>query len=52
MLKDGKYLYSFRDAYLAGKEESTLISRSRRREDFDSKAYLSHRDMYGVIEVV
>jgi len=49
MLKDGKYLYSFRDAYLAGKEESSLISRSRRKEDFDSKGYLSHRDMYGVI---
>jgi hypothetical protein len=49
MLNEGKYLYSFRDAYLAGKEEGSMISRSKKKEDFDSKGYLSHRDVYGVI---
>ena len=48
-LKEGKYLYSFRDAYLAGKEESSMISRSKKKENFDSKDYLSHRDVYGMI---
>ncbi len=48
-LKEGKYLYSFRDAYLAGKEESSMITRSKKKENFDSMDYLSHRDVYGVI---
>jgi len=48
-LKEGKYLYSFRDAYLAGKEESSMITRSKKKENFDSRDYLSHRDVYGVI---
>jgi hypothetical protein len=48
-LKEGKYLYSFRDAYLAGKEESSMIIRSKKKENFDSRNYLSHRDVYGVI---
>jgi len=48
-LKKGKYLYSFRDAYLAGKEESSMIIRSKKKENFDSRDYLSHRDVYGVI---
>ena len=48
-LKEGKYLYAFRDAYLAGKEESSVITRSKKKETFDSKGYLSHRDVYGVI---
>jgi len=48
-LQKGTYLYSFRDAYLAGKEESSMISRSKKKENFDSKDYLSHRDVYGVI---
>jgi hypothetical protein len=26
-----------------------MISRSKKKEDFDSKGYLSHRDVYGVI---
>jgi len=48
-LQDGTYLYGFRDAYLAGKEESSVITRSKKKESFDSKDYLSHRDLYGVI---
>ncbi|MFA6680324.1 MAG: hypothetical protein WCR96_07560 [Candidatus Methanomethylophilaceae archaeon] len=48
-LKEGKYLYSFRDAYLAGKEESSVITKSKKKESFDSKSYLSHRDAYGLI---
>lgn len=48
-LQEGTYLYSFRDAYLAGKEESSVITRSKKKESFDSKDYLSHRDLYGVI---
>lgn len=48
-LETGTYLYSFRDAYLAGKEESSVIIRSKKKEHFDSKSYLSHRDVYGVI---
>jgi hypothetical protein len=48
-LQEGTYLYGFRDAYLAGKEESSVITRSRKSGSFDSKDYLSHRDLYGVI---
>ncbi len=48
-LGTGTYLYSFRDAYLAGKEESSMITRSREKEHFDGKSYLSHRDVYGVV---
>jgi hypothetical protein len=40
-LKEGKYLYSFRDAWLAGKEESSMIIRSKKKENFDSRDYLS-----------
>jgi len=49
MLAAGKYLYAFRDACLAGKEESSMIARSKKKANFDSKDYRAHRDVYGLI---
>ena len=48
-LENGRYLYSFRDSYLAGKEERSVIAKSKKKKSFDSENYLSHRDRYGVI---
>jgi hypothetical protein len=48
-LKNGKYLYSFRDSYRAGMEERSFITKSKKKKTFDSDTYLSHRDTYGVI---
>jgi hypothetical protein len=48
-LKNGRYLYSFRDSYRAGKEERSFITKSKKKKSFDSDKYLSHRDEYGVI---
>ena len=49
VLKNGRYLYAFRDRYLGGKEERSVIARSKRKKSFDSESYLSHRDRYGLI---
>ncbi|MCH3918360.1 MAG: transposase [Spirochaetia bacterium] len=48
-LNNGSYLYSFRDPCLAGREESSFISRSKEKKTFDSEKYLSHKDTYGVV---
>jgi hypothetical protein len=48
-LSKGKYLYSFRDSYLASKEERSFIARSKKKKSFNSEKYLSHKDRYGVI---
>ncbi len=48
-LKNSRYLYSFRDSYLASREESSFITRSKKKKSFDSEKYLSHKDRYGVI---
>jgi len=48
-LKNSRYLYSFRDSYLASKEERSFITRSKKKKSFDSEKYLSHKDRYGVI---
>jgi hypothetical protein len=48
-LQGGRYLYSFRDSYLASKEERSVITKSKKKKSFDSEKYLSHRDKYGVI---
>jgi len=48
-LKNGRYLYSFRDSYLASKEEFSFITKSKKKKSFDSEKFLSHKDRYGVI---
>jgi len=48
-LSKGKYLYSFRDSYLASKEEQSFIAKSKKKKSFNSERYLSHKDRYGVI---
>lgn len=48
-LENGRYLYSFRDSYLASKEERAVIDKSKKKKSFDSEKYLSHRDRYGLI---
>ncbi|MGB4405842.1 MAG: transposase [Sphaerochaeta sp.] len=48
-LKNGRYLYAFRDRYLGGKEERSVIAKAKRKKSFDSEKYLSHWDRYGLI---
>ena len=48
-LKDGGYLYSFRDSYRASKEERSFITNSKKKKSFDSEKYMSHKDKYGLI---
>ncbi len=48
-LKNGRYLYSFRDSYLASKEDQSFITRSKKKKFFISEPSLSHKDRYDVI---
>lgn len=48
-LKNGKFLYAFKDSYLASKEECSFIAKSKKRKSFDNEKYMSHKDKYGVI---
>lgn len=48
-LKNDRYLYSFRDSYLASKEERSFINKSKKKKSFNSDKYLTHKDKYGVI---
>jgi hypothetical protein len=39
-LQGGRYLYSFRDSYLASKEERSVITKSKKKKSFDSESGL------------
>ena len=48
-LRGGRYLYSYRDTYLALQEEQSFGGRSKRHEDFDEESFNQKKDAFGTI---
>jgi hypothetical protein len=46
---DNLFLYSFRDSYLAGKEDSDYLRRSRKKDEFDSADYNGRKEHFGLV---
>lgn len=48
-IKGGRYLYSFKDAFIAGREDCGYNAKSVRKEDFDAADYEDKSDRFGTI---
>lgn len=48
-LRNGRFLYSFRDAGKAAAEEAAFLARRERQEDFSTEIFRKKRESFGVI---
>ena len=48
-IKGGRFLYAFKDARKAAKEEATYLANARRKNTFSPEKYAAKKDLFGVI---
>ena len=48
-IKGGRYLYAFKDARTAAKEESTYLANAKRKNTFSPELYAKKKNLFGVI---
>lgn len=48
-IKDGRFLYSFKDTKQASAEESSYLARAEEKHDFDPENYAKRKETFGVI---
>ena len=48
-IKGGHFLYTFRDAELAGKEEATRLTRAKKNNDYDNEKFSKKEKTFGVM---
>ena len=48
-IKGGRFLYSFKDARKAAKEEATYLANAKRKNTFSPEKYAVKKDLFGVI---
>lgn len=51
-LKDGRFLYTFKDVYRAGKEDQNYINQSIKNGDYDKEAYEEKKERFGTIAFI
>jgi len=48
-LKNGRFLYSFKDVYRAGKEEKNFVDQAIKNGNYDQKTYEEKKEQFGTI---
>ena len=48
-IKGGRFLYAFKDARKAAKEEATYLANAKRKNTFSPEKYAAKKDLFGVI---
>lgn len=48
-LKNGRFLYSFKDVYRAGKEEKNFVGQAIKNGNYDQKIYEEKKEQFGTI---
>ena len=48
-LKNGRYLYAFKDSWKAQAEDNSFMDRQRRSESYDKTAYDKSKESFGTI---
>jgi len=48
-IKDGRFLYAFKDTRLATAEETAYLANAEKQNNFDKEKYVKYKDLFGVI---
>nr|MCR5339328.1 transposase [Lachnospiraceae bacterium] len=48
-IKGGRFLYAFKDARKASKEEATYLANAKKKNTFSPEQYAKKKDLFGVI---